>query len=260
MKRSLKMYGVAIRSAFASAMAYRADFFFGFFINLVSNMLTPLVTILIYGAGASIPGWSVYEALLIQSVFMLCTGLCSPLFYNMVWVTMGAVKSGTYDLLLIKPCSVMATTMAQSFSLDSIGVLLSGLTMFLICLSKLPAPSVWNWVCFAFLLLMGMMVLFGMIALMSASAFKWVGNGRIFEIFDSVSQFGRYPLTIFPKWLGIVVSYLFPVALIGFYPASAILGEVSPSLFWVAIPCVLFMLFGSFVFQRMVRAYQSAGG
>lgn len=260
MKRFFKMYRVAIRMAVSSAMAYRADFIVNFLITLVSNFFVPLVTILIYGAGASIPGWNVYEALLIQSVFMLCTGFCSPFFYNMVWVTMGYVKDGAYDLLLIKPCPAIAITMAHSFELGSLGVLLGGLSMFFISLSQLPPPSPLGWLCFVFFLLMGAVVLFGMICLMAASAFKWVGNGRIFEIFDSVSQFGRYPATIFPRWLVTVVTYVFPVAMIGFFPASALLGEIDPMVFWAAVPCILFMLFGVFVFQKMVHSYQSAGG
>jgi len=103
-------------------------------------------------------------------------------------------------------------------------------------------------------------VLFGMVTLMTASAFKWVGNGRIFEIFDGVSQFGRHPGSVFPKWLSGALSFVFPVAMLGFFPASALLGRGKIYMLLAAVPCVLFMLFGVWLFRRMVRGYQSAGG
>ena len=260
MRKTFRIYGAAARAAVSSAMAYRADFFFNFFINLVSNLFVPLVTVLIYTAGAELPGWSVYEALLIQSVFMLCTGLCAPFLYNVVRTTMYSIREGTYDLILIRPCSALTSTMAFSFDLDGLGVLVGGVTMFSVSLSKLPPPPLLSWVLFGFLLLMGVAVLFGCISLMTASAFKFVGNGRIFEIFDSATQFGRYPLTIFPKWLTGILSSVFPMAMLGFFPASALLQKPDSLAFWAVIPCVLFMLLGVFVFKRMVRSYQSAGG
>lgn len=260
MNRILAMYKVSMKISLASAMSYRADFVFNAIISLLSNLLIPLVTLLIYGSGASIPGWSLYEALLIQSVFMLSTGLCTPFFYNMVWITMEHIKNGSYDLMLIKPCPVIATTMALGFDIDSIGTLLGGVAMFIVAVCHTPLDGFWAWLLFAVFLVMGIAVLLGMICIMAASAFKWVGNSRIFEIYSSVSQFGRYPATIFPRALFLVVSYILPVSMLGFFPAAALLGKADPAFLFAIIPCVAFMLFGIWLFGRMVRLYQSAGG
>ena len=107
-------------------------------ITLVSNFFVPLVTILIYGAGASIPGWMLRS--IADSIRFYALHWVLLLLYNMVWVTMGYVKDGAYDLLLIKPCPAIAITMAHSFELGSLGVLLGGLSMFFISLSQLPPP------------------------------------------------------------------------------------------------------------------------
>ncbi len=260
MKRLLLMYSAAIRTAIASATAYRTNFFIVWLIILANNLGVPFVTILIYGAGARIPGWSLYEALLIQSCFMLTTGIAAPFIYNMVWVTMGHVKEGTYDLLLIKPCPVIFTTMAYTFELESVGMLIGGAFIMSFSLSKLPPVEPIQWLMFAYYALCGIIMLFGLMCLMSATAFKWVGNGRIFEIFSAVTGFGRYPASIFPRWLSTAVSWVIPISAMGYLPASTILGKSQPIDALVILPCIAFAVFGVFVFNRMINSYQSAGG
>lgn len=71
MINAIKLHLQGIKSALAVRMAYRADFFISILIMLAVEAFMPLVTYLIYKNGASLPGWNMYEALLIQGVFML---------------------------------------------------------------------------------------------------------------------------------------------------------------------------------------------
>jgi len=260
MRWSFSVIRQYIRVSFASAAAYRADFFLALVVNLINTFLIPLLTVLIYTNGAAIPGWSFAEALLIQSVYMFCTGLCAPFMNNIVWVTMEHVREGTYDLLMLKPGSTVFITIASSFSLDNIGVLLGGAAMFAFSLKSNPAPSVSGWLQFGFLFVMGICMYLGCMLLMAAVCFKWIGNSRLPSIYGAVSLFGRYPATIFSASLRIVVTYALPVAMLGFFPASAILGRTSPEMFASAIFCTAFLALGWGVFRRMIYLYQSAGG
>jgi len=108
--------------------------------------------------------------------------------------------------------------------------------------------------------LAGFLVLSGMNLIMAAISFKWVGNSRIPEIFDSVSTFGKYPLSIFPKTLQIVSVLVMPVAMIGFFPASALLGRLDAKAYFALIPCVLFLCFGIWLYNKMILLYEGVGG
>ena len=92
----LKIYGVCVRTAFSQAVAYRADFLMGSLITLLSNILFPLVTVLIYANGASFPNWTMWEVLLIQSVYSMSTGLASMVLSSVVWVTMDHIREGSF--------------------------------------------------------------------------------------------------------------------------------------------------------------------
>lgn len=260
MRWALRVYGQGVKVAFASAMAYRMDFIFTAFLSLAGNMGLPLVTVLIYSAGASIPGWGFHEALLLQAVFTMSTGLSSMLFFSLTDVTMYRIREGSYDLLMIKPGPLAFLSISQSFQLEGIGTVLGGLVLFLYSLSGLPFPGVLQWFSFLFLFGMGILVQLGCVLLMSATAFKWVGNSRIFEIFNTVTGFGRYPGSIFPKAFLHIISYVLPMAMLGFFPGAALLGNFSRDMFLSIIPCLLFLLLGIWLYGYMVRGYQSAGG
>jgi ABC-2 type transport system permease protein len=72
--------------------------------------------------------------------------------------------------------------------------------------------------------------------------------------------FGKYPITIFPQAIKAMATFVIPVGMIGFFPASALLGRIEPYTLFAAIPCVLFMFLGIWVYQKMVKQYEGVGG
>ena len=75
LRRYFKLYMICLRTLFISETAYRLNFVLGMIITFISNILFPLVTLLIYANGQSFPGWNFWQVLLIQSVFTLSTGI-----------------------------------------------------------------------------------------------------------------------------------------------------------------------------------------
>lgn len=254
------VYRQYIRISFSAAAAYRVNFFFTLAISLCSHLLAPLLTVLIYAGGAQLPGWTFHEALLIQAVFMLCTGICAPLFGNVVWITMDHVRAGSYDLLMLKPGSTLLITVASAFDLENLGSLIGGGVMFGYSLAHVDKAGLMGWTSFALLFAAGICMNLGCILIMAATTFKWVGNSRIYEIYDVITMFGRYPAPIFRGPLRAAVTYVVPVAMLGFFPASAILGRQSWEMLAAVLPCAAFLALGWLLFRRMTYLYQSAGG
>lgn len=260
MKRYLLIYRECIKVAFATATTYRMNFFLNSVIMLLGDILFPLITILIYGSGAGFEGWTIYEVLLIQSVFTMSMAIADMTFHGIMWATMFSVKEGTFEMVLLMPVDTMFLLMAKTFSLDGIGLLCGGITIFIVSLTQLTAPTLLMCLQFIALFVVGMMVMLGISLIMAATSFKWVGNSRIPEIFDSLKSFGKYPQSVFPKTVLIISSYVIPVAMIGFFPAAALLGRGGYVMFYAILPCVLFMTLGIVLYRWMVRMYQGVGG
>ena len=260
MIRTVYIYMMALKNSFASRMAYRADFLFCSIMSFLSGMLIPLITVLIYGIGSTFPGWSLYEALLLQGTFMLSNGVASLTFFGIVGSTLHHVREGTYDLLLIKPRSTLFLSVANGFEPDSIGTVLGGIYIIRLSLDKLGWPGMVSWIRFLILFILSLLVLFAFSLFMAGSVFKWVGNSRIFEIFDSIASFGNYPRTIFSKSFQALISYVIPIAMIGFFPASALLGKAIDGALPAALVCFIFLALGLSFWKIMLSKYTSAGG
>ena len=256
----LKLYYVCVRTAVSQAIAYRTDFLMGSLITLLSNILFPLTTVMIYANGAQFPGWNMWEVLLIQSVFSMSTGLSSMVLSSVVWVTMDHIRDGSFETVLLKPISPLAFIIATNCDVRSVSLFLGGVVLAVVAAVHTGVAGVGGFVSFCILFLAGFLVLSGMNLIMAAISFKWVGNSRIPEIFDSVSTFGKYPLSIFPKTLQIVSVLVMPVAMIGFFPASALLGRLDAKAYFALIPCALFLCFGIWLYNKMILLYEGVGG
>lgn len=260
LRKYLNIYKACIRVSFATASTYRVNFLLNTSIMLFSNILFPIVTLLIYGSGAGFPDWSFYEVLLIQSIFILSTGIANMFFNGVLYMTMRNVVDGTLEIVLIKPVDMLFFLLASTFEIESIGLLAGGGIVFAIAVSHVEAINMWVWLQFLLLFFVGNLVMLGIALMMAATSFKWVGNSRIPEIFDSVKAFGKYPQSIFPKAVTGFTSFIFPVAMIGFFPASVLLGKATQAMFVAVLPCIAFAVAGVLVYKHMVRRYEGAGG
>ncbi|MFD0589018.1 ABC transporter permease [Paenibacillus sp. GCM10027627] len=260
MRGYLLCIGAVMRTKLAEQTAYRSHFFLSLILMIAGDLLVPLLTLLVYRSGVSFPGWTLYEVLLIQGIFGLAKGVAFPLFFGMVGTTLRLVREGTFDLLLLKPRSTLFMTMMSGFDPEDFGRLLSGAALFGMAMSGIPAPELGEWLQFSVLFLASLSVLCGFSLFMSGLLFRWVGSSRVYDIFDSATHFGLYPGTIYAKSFQQLLTYVIPVGVIAFYPASALLGRASLESWGAAGAATVFLLAGIWYWHHMLRGYTSAGG
>jgi len=250
------------KSAVANRVAYRGDFFISLVVMLLFEAITPLLTMLIYGLteGRGFPGWSVYEALLIQAVFLLSRGIAMPLFFGMVWTVHFHVRSGTFELVLLRPRSEILVCMTQDIDIQSFGRLLGGLGFLILVMSKLPAPGIMDILSFLALFAFSLVMLFSLALIMASTLFVWVGNSRLMELLDSLLDFAKYPGSIFSGVFQFITSVAFPLGMIALFPARALLGREQPFLFYSLLAVSALCAFSVFLWKIMVRKYTGAGG
>ncbi len=249
-----------IKTALAVRMAYRADFFISILIMLLVEALVPFVTYLIYKNGASLPGWSMYEVLLIQGIFLLSRGIAFPFFFGIVWNTVQRVQEGTFDLLLIKPRSILHMLIVTGFDSEDLGKLLGGIVLFTASLANIPFPGLLLWLKFLVLFIVSLVVMFGFGLILSGLGIVWVGNYRVYEIFFSIANFGMYPANIFSKFLQTFITSIIPVAMLGFVPASVLLGRPAEGTLYAVIASFIFLFASLLFWKTMFKRYTSAGG
>jgi ABC-2 type transport system permease protein len=254
------VYIQGIKSSLASRMAYRGDFIMSMFIMMIVELGGPVITLIIYNNGASFPGWGVYEVLLLQGIFLLSRGISFPLFMGIVWNTISRVQEGTFDLLLIKPRSILLMSIASAFDSEDLGKLIGGILVFGIAMKNLPAQPLHNWITFFIFFIFSILLMFAFGLFMAGLGIVWIGNYRIYDIFMAVMEFGMYPKSIFTKSFQTITTYIIPISLLASYPASALLGKPNTNVLLALASAIVFFLAGLWFYFRMVANYTSSGG
>lgn len=260
LKGHLALHLEGVRLGLAVRLANRVDFAASLLVMMGLEFVPTLITALLYRNGLAFPGWSLQEALLVQGVFLTAKGIAYPFFGGMVWNTGEMVREGTFELLLLQPRHPLQSCMARAFDAEDLGKLAGGLALSGWCLSHLGAPSALQLAGFAILFSLSIALFLASIVAMGSLLIVWVGNFRVYEIFETMASLGQFPPTIVPRRLRSLATAGFPFAAFAVLPASSLLGRSVEGV-WFAVVSVAILLFASFAFwNRLLRRLIGAGG
>ncbi len=242
-------------------MEYPLNFWMMLIAGVVTRLVTMAVPFAIYWNIPEIAGWKEEEIYLILAFLFIAEGTCS-VFFEGAWKIPEMVFSGQFDNILCRPVSPLYQVLSYGMGLQGIGVVfvgVTGLCYFLIKLGKWNAGTI---LLSIFLILCGVMICMS-IYLISNSLIFWFDSGgrtSVAYAIQSVGQYARYPLSIYPRGVQFVLLLILPFGCISVIPVLIIKGEhiVEYSLLMVVIS-VVFLMLGRFVFYRGIRRYESVG-
>jgi ABC-2 type transport system permease protein len=259
MKDFFRVYLTGIFTSIKTALAYRANFLMMNIFDISVTVMGPLVTVLIYGSGASFPGWTFWEVMLMQMLFECAAALNAVFMESIVWATMGHVKEGSLETVLLKPMSPILYMISTNFSANSFGGLFSSFVLIIVAACSCKVELTQIPLCIL-IFVAGLAVTAAASLIVAAISFKWVANSRLGEIRTSLEIFGRYPVKIFPKGLQLAVTFIIPYAAMGCFPAEILLGRFNPVNTLAVVSAGLFLAFALWLYNHMVKLYEGAGG
>lgn len=185
------------------------------------------------------------------------------MFTDYLWLLAGnVIIQGEFDRYLLRPIHPLFQIIAQRFQPDGIGEVIIGII--LVVFASIKGGIVYTPSKIAIMILMILLatVLYTSIKLFLASLAFWIKRSQsILFMFYSMSEFAKYPLEIYHKFIRTFITYIVPFALTAYIPASYFLGETSllKSLGLTFIISTLSLLIGLFTFNKGIKRYESAG-
>ena len=260
MKSLISLFLHGVRLGLATRMADRLDFIASLLVMLGLELLPSLITVLLYGNGLTFPGWELHQVVLIQAVFLMAKGVAYPVFGEMVWNTSEMIREGTFELLLLKPRHPLVLAVVQSFDAEDLGKLLGGLALSAWCLRSVGMPGAAQLALFGVLFLVSLVLFGASLVLMASLLMVWVGNARIYELFDRVAALGQYPPLILPKQVRRIAVAPLPVLAFAVLPASALLGRATDGWPWAALSALGLLVLSLLLWNYLLVRFSSAGG
>ena len=263
MARYIKLYFTCIKRSIITRLEYKRDTFISIFNFFLTNVASILSIWMIMECIPSLKGWTMVEMGFLYGFSMMPVAI-DHIFTDDLWnVAYWKVRSGEMDRMFTKPVPVLFQVIAETFQLEGFGELIVGVVMLSVCGSMLNV--VWS---FGAVLVLVIATVFGALIITSfkiifaSFAFKFKRSGQLLQVAYNFISYTRYPISIYPKIIKGLLTFVFPFALIISYPVEIFLFQkYSPYLFAAVIVLVSCALFGLslIIWRALEKRYESTG-
>lgn len=258
----LRLILLFVKTELQNEMAYR----FNFLITILNSILGLAGGIgglfILYANKESLNGWSFNETLALLGVYMTVQALIalfvSPSL-NMLAGMGGEIESGTFDFTLLKPVPVQFYVSVRKWSLWSLFDLAVGVGVISTAICRMgivygPADVI----LFVISMFISQVMLYSIMLILSSAAF-WYRGTYLLWILGDIMQTGRYPVSIYPGFIKLILTWLIPIGFIVTVPAEILTGKANyPMFIGGIILAAVLLITASALFRKSLNKYASA--
>jgi ABC-2 type transport system permease protein len=257
---TLRLLFVFFRVSVLNETAYRVNFFVQLFQSLLQLGTTLAGLGVIFSYTNSLSGWSPDEMLALVGVYFLIGGLISLVIQPGMSALIDSVRDGTLDFTLTKPEDAQLLVSIQRVAFFSLIDLLLGLGVLITALVRLGERiGGGQATAFAGMLLAGGVIVYSFWLFLASLSFWFVRVENLLEIFQSMYEAGRWPISLYPGWLRYGLTFIVPVAFATTIPAEALSGRLSTQTLLGAFGlAVIMFLLACLIWKLGLRHYSGA--
>lgn len=260
MKRYWRILGVFYKAAILTNLEYRASFVTNVLMSLVGGAATVATVSIFFLHTDHLGDWSFHEALIVMGLFQLFVGMVDCFITPNVQDFTEHIRTGTMDFILLKPLNSQFHASLRRVNVWRFVDVLIGVGVIVYALAHLPhAVTLDRLLLFLVLLGCAAVMLYSLVMLLITSAFWFVQLENVMELLFTFYEAGRFPVTIFPAWMRLVLTFVVPIAFITTVPAAVVLGRLNAEfvLYSIGIAALLFLACTAY-WRFAVRHYSSA--
>lgn len=241
-------------------LQYRVNFFIQVLQSLIAVITGLFVLFLVFENTQTLDGWYPAELLAVMGVQILMSGILSTIIQPNMMLMIDDVQQGTLDFILTKPADSQLLISVREFQVWQLTDVISGFIILLWATSELPFRLNTSQIfVFISLLLCGAIMIYCFWLILSTGAFWIIRMHNIAELFQGLYYSGRWPITIYPEWLKLSLTYIVPIAFAVTIPAEVITNRLTTdTLLLTIVLTVILFLVSRWFFKYGLRNYSSA--
>jgi ABC-2 type transport system permease protein len=249
-----------LRVGIQNEMQYRANFFVQMGQSLIS-LATGLIGLwLVFSQTNELNGWTEAELLVVMGIFVLMGGVINAVIQPNMTRLLEEIQLGTLDYALTKPADAQGLISVREFRLWSLTDVVVGILVL--------SYGVWHYqgfvgivqsLAFMLALLMGSILIYCFWLIITSTAFWIVRVDEIVNLFQGVYAAGRWPVSIYPRWLQVGLTFIVPVAFAVTIPAEALTSRLTPLILVGTFALTIFFTFVARLIWRLgLKNYSGA--
>lgn len=260
MRSGLRVAWLHLRVGVMNEFQYRANFVVQLIQSVVLTGTGLIVLSLIFDHTRELNGWSRPQLLVVMGIFTIVGGLIGFAIEPNMGRVMSEIHLGTFDYVLTKPVDSQLLASLREFRLWRLTDVVVGGVVLGWGLSDLDtAVGVADVAGFAFTLAAGMVLIYCLWLALTAGAFWFVRMEMLQDLFTGMYRAGQYPVTIYPGWLRLILTYLVPIGFAITVPSESLTGRLTSTRLVVTV-VFLVAVFGAtrLVWRIGTRRYSGA--
>lgn len=255
------MLFIFLRASAKSRIMYRTDFIIGLVGTLFYNAAFIASIGIITSRFNSIGGWSMWEMLFLYSLFMLGHSIYGFFFINMTMLNR-TVMEGALDKYFLRPFSILVQMNGTQLNYTAFVDVVIGITGVVVAYHKLEL----NWRLFQYLVLIvfavsGALIEYSLSLAMNCITFILPNSSSMYSAFYQfilIAQ--RYPLNIFGNGFQILLTFVFPLGFMNYYPSMLLLGKPGGTIgYFAPVVAAICVFIAHIIFNRSIKSYCSTG-
>ena len=226
--RYLRLIPTFIKVNLQMSLAYRSE--------AVSEILLDLIWLgwelvslqIIFSNTVSLGGWGRGELIVLLGVLWMVNTFMSALIWPNTEKFNASVRDGSLDYMLLQPANSMFLVSFSRITVWRLADLV--LAIILIAVGVNMAGEVTtplNILLFSILTVSGALVIYSLWIVLIAFTFWFTKFDNNVTILQALTDTGRYPITVYPWWLRVIVTYIVPIGLATTIPVQALRGELT---------------------------------
>lgn len=264
MSHALEVYGALVRASVRAQMRYKLSALFsgfGYFVVFWSEFAAIWI---LFGHFGSLGGWSLAEVAVCYGIAHLSYSLAELLIRGFEFLAY-LTRSGEYDRLLLRPVSTVIQLAGHEFALHRFGRVVQALIVLVAGVAGLGRPiGIGGGLHLVWAVAGGVALFSALYVFQGSVGMKTLQNIEAFNILTNGGpEMAQFPMSIYPRGLRLVFTFLIPLAAVVYYPALTVLAHPDPAPPWVGWVSplggwlLLAVAFG--VFRLVERSYISTG-
>ena len=260
-----QLYCLILKKQMKAQLQYPLNAAVGFLNQLLTSFLEFVAMWTLFDRFGQVDGWTFEEVFLTYSLINMAAAVSETLMRGFETNLTSLIRRGEYDRYLLRPRSTFFQISAFSFDLVRLGRVFQAAVVFVagIVLNAERIVGL-EWIVLGYTLLASFALYFALYIVTGIISFRVLQQTEFMSIFiQGSTSTMQYPMTIYPKWIQDLFTYVLPAAAVSYFPISAILGKplsISPAAACLMpFLCYILLWVVILIFHRMERTYVSSG-
>ena len=257
---NISLYFSFLKISLKEILIYRIDCIVGIFSQLIVQLVSLIFIFIVFQSTENIAGWDFKQILLLFGVTRISIGISGYCFDALYDIGPKYIRNGDFDKILLRPVHPLISIIGDSREFVSIADVFIGLAITICMLIQLSIPITAILIIkIIFFSIVGALIIGAINTIFSISSFWTYRSNEVIWSFYRMYTFTEYPVSIYNKFIRILITIILPCAFVAYYPTMAYLGFNTYMIYLSPVVAIILWIIAVKLWNLALNKYRSTG-